>query len=161
LAVLSAHSLRSATLATPDGDVRTRAVLPFFTRGLQVQFLLMALPSGQCFLLRDLPYEVSRRTLRYRLEPANQFPLAQARASEIAPLLHYDPWWLLRGRDDIPEDVRDAAIGTNIANLQIDGRKISTVCFDDRLSSVVGARVPRRLLGSRLIPREDLFQILR
>ena len=161
MTVLSAHSLLGATLAKPDGDVRTRAVLPFFTSELQVQFLLVALPDGQPFILRDLPHEISGSTLRYRLTPANQFPLAEARASEIAPLLHYDPWWLLRGRDDIPEDVRDAAIGTNITELEIEGRKISTVCFDDRLSSVVGARIPRRLLGSRFIPREDLFQVFR
>jgi hypothetical protein len=159
--IFSAHSLLDAILAKPDGEVRTRAVLPFFTSGLQVQFLLVALPDGQCFVLRDLPDAVSGRTLHYKLAPANQLPLAQAPASEIAPLLHYDPWWLLRGRDDIPKDVRDAAIGTNIAELEIEGRKISTLCFDDGLSSVVGARVPRRLLGSRFIPREDLFQVFR
>ena len=126
-----------------------------------MQFLLVALPDGQRFILRDLPHAISRGALRYRLTPANQFSLAEARASEIAPLLHYDPWWLLRDRDDIPEDVRDAAIGTNIAELQIEGRKISTLCFGDGLSSVVGARVPRRLLGSRFIPREDLFPVFR
>ena len=154
---ISAHALLGTTFSTPDGDIKTHVVLPFFTRGLEVRFLLVVLPDDRLFVVRDPPFEATRRVVRYAIMPTNQ-ALADTRPRDIALLLHYDPWWLLRGREDVPAAVRDAAISTNIANTRVEGRHVSSVHFDVSLSSVVGIRVSRRLLGSRWIPREDLFQ---
>lgn len=148
-------------LSAADGNVRSRCVLPFFTARLEVRFLLVVLPRGEPFVVRDFPQQVAGRSLLYSALPSRRSPLAEADPVEISPLLHYDPWWLLRDRHDVPEQVRTAVIGTNVAQAKIRGRRLSTVYFDDTLMSVAGARVSRWLPGAGFIARDELFGAFR
>jgi hypothetical protein len=111
------------------------------------------------YAVRDLLNRNTGRTLRYTFMPALQNQLVHVRPEEFSNLLHYDPWWLLQDRDDIPQEVRDAVVATNIADLEIDGKPLSEVYFEDTLLRVGGVRVLHRLQGSRFIRRNDLLPI--
>lgn len=145
-------ALRRAGLKTVEGKTPTLAVLPFFSADLEVRFLLVVLRDGQCVVTWDLPQRVARRTLFFPFPVALDRPLAAMSAREIEPLLHFDPWWLLRERPDIPPAVREAAVATNLA-----GDRILTVYFDDGLAAVVGARVA----GLGRLSRDDFLDLIR
>jgi hypothetical protein len=149
---IDALGLRKATLKTVEGKAPLQAVLPFFSTDLEVRFLLVVLGDGRCVVTWDLPQRVARGTLFFPFPVALDRPLAGMSVREIAPLLHFDPWWLLRGRTDVPEPVRDAAIATNLA-----GERVKTVFYDDCLASVVGARIA----GRGRLPRDELLDFLR
>jgi hypothetical protein len=142
---IDAHALRKASLKTVEGKTPTEAVLPFFSVDLEVRFLLVVLTS-------DLPQRVARRTLFFPFPVALDRPLAGMSVREIEPLLHFDPWWLLRERPDVPELVREAAVATNLA-----GEKVRTVYYDDGLATVVGAHIA----GRGRLSRDDLLDLLR
>ncbi|MHC4548830.1 MAG: hypothetical protein ACYTEZ_08625 [Planctomycetota bacterium] len=149
---ISAHSLLRASLRAPEGVTRTRAVFPFFTGHLDVRFLLVVLRDGRCVITRDLPQWASGHVLHYPFAPVCDLPLADASLREIGPLFHFDPWWLLRDRSDLPEATRQTAVASNLAGRELAGGTLHTVYFDDGLLSVVAARVARRRLeGDELL----------
>ncbi|MHC4135838.1 MAG: hypothetical protein ACYTDU_04565 [Planctomycetota bacterium] len=149
---IDAHALRKASLKTVEGKTPTEAVLPFFSVDLEVRFLLVVLGDGRCVVTWDLPQRVARRTLFFPFPVALDRPLAGMSVREIEPLLHFDPWWLLRERPDVPELVREAAVATNLA-----GEKVRTVYYDDGLATVVGAHIA----GRGRLSRDDLLDLLR
>ena len=149
---IDARALRRAVFRTVEGKTGTAAVLPFFSADLDVRFLLVALADGQLVVTWDLPQRVRRRTLSYPFPVALDRPLSNMSVREIQPLLHFDPWWLLRGRQDVPEPVRQAAMATNLA-----GERVRTVYFDDGLATVVGARIA----GRGVLRRDELLDLLR
>lgn len=149
---IDAHALRKATLRTVEGKTPTRAVLPFFTADLEVRFLLVVLADGQCVVTWDLPQRVRRRSLFFPFPVALDRPLSGLTVREIEPLLHFDPWWLLRDREDVPEAIRRAAVATNLA-----GERVRAVYFDDGLATVVGARIA----GRGRLRRDELRDLLR
>jgi hypothetical protein len=149
---IDASALRRASLRTADGKTPTVAVLPFFSVDLEVRFLLVVLGDGRCVVTWDLPQRVARRTLHFPFPVALDRPLAGLSVREIEPLLHFDPWWLLRDRTDVPPPVREAAMATNLA-----GTSVRTVYYDDGLASVVGARVAGR---GRLF-QDDFLDLIR
>ena len=151
---VSAHALLDAGISTPDGELRSRAVLPFFTPNLDVQFLLLVMPTGELSLV-GVPSQVVEGELQYLLSPTRR-NIADSGPAEFSNLLHYDPWWLLRDRDDVEKETRAAIVATNIAEARVGGRRLSDVLFDNSLMRVEGVRVRRRFLGSRLILRDQL-----
>jgi hypothetical protein len=100
----------------------------------------------------DLPQRVRRRSLFFPFPVALDRPLSGMTVREIEPLLHFDPWWLLRERQDVPEAIRHAAMATNLA-----GEKVRAVYFDDGLASVVAARIA----GRGRLRRDELLDLLR
>jgi hypothetical protein len=145
-------ALRKASLKTVEGKTPTVAVLPFFSVDLEVRFLLVVLGDGQCVVTWDLPQRVARRTLFFPYPVALDRPLAGMSVREIEPLLHFDPWWLLREKPDVPPPVREAVVATNLA-----GEKVRTVYFDDGLASVVGARIA----GRGRLERDEFLELIR
>ena len=134
MAVIDARSLRKTSLKSLEGTTRAQAVFPLFDSHLVVHSLLVILEDGRCVLTPDSPQRVARKTLIYSFPPRLDRPLESVPVATIQPLLHFDPWWLLRDRDDIPKGVRDAVVATNMAD------KVRTVYFDDALTHVVGPR---------------------
>ncbi|MHC4956004.1 MAG: hypothetical protein ACYTGZ_19330 [Planctomycetota bacterium] len=155
-----AYSLLRAKLIGPDGVTSTNAVLPFFTEYLDVKFLLIVLRGGDLVVTRDLPQRVSRRVLTYSFDLRLDRRLVDVPPRDIAPLFHFDPWWLLRDRDDIPQAVRQAAIGTNVAGRQIAGGEIRTVYFDESLATVVAARISGGPRNRDRVARDELPALL-
>jgi hypothetical protein len=80
---------------------------------------------------------------------------------ELDGLLHFDPWWLLRDRADVPEAVRAAAIRTNIADAPLGEGKVANVYFDDNLASVEAVRLTRGFGRRNLVVRDELHELLR
>ena len=135
MAVIDARSLRKTSLKSLEGTTRAQVVLPFFDAHLDVHSLLVILEDGRCVLTPDLPQRVARKTLVYSFAPRLDQSLESVPVATIQPLFHFDPWWLLRDRDDIPQGVRDAVVATNIAE------EVKTVYFDSALTHVVGPGV--------------------
>jgi len=134
---IDARSLRRARIDAPEGVLRG-AVLPFFTPLLDVRLLLVVPAGGELLVTRDLPRRVAGHTLEYGLAPHPE-PAARALSRvTLARRLHFDPWWLLRGRRDVPLPLLQALLATNLA-----GRDLGTVWFDDALLAVVAARDAR------------------
>jgi hypothetical protein len=159
MAKIRAHALLQAVLVEPERRARTEAVLPFFSARLQVKFLLVVFPDGRCSVLQDLPRRASRRVLQYPF-PARHTPLDELRAADFEQLYHYDPWWLLRGREDLDADLLAAIVASNIAGRKLEGAEVLSVYYHDTLLDVVGARVRRRLLGTRFLGPDALIQAL-
>ena len=149
---IDAHGLRRAGLKTVEGKTPTVAVLPFFSLDLEVRFLLVVLADGQLVVTWDLPQRVARRTLFFPFPVALDRPLAGMSVREIEPLLHFDPWWLLRERQDVPPLLREAIVATNLA-----GPAVRTVYFDDGLTMVAGARIA----GRGRLSRDDFLDLIR
>jgi len=149
---IDARALRKASLKTVEAKRPVEAVLPFFSIDLEVRFLLVVSGDGQCVVTWDLPQRVARRTLFFPFPVALDRPLTGLTVREIEPLLHFDPWWLLRDRPDIPVPIREAVVATNVA-----GEEVRTVYFDESLATVVGARVA----GRGHLSRDDFLDLLR
>ena len=157
---IDARALLRARIRTSEGDTRTRAVLPFFAPSLDVSFLLVVLSDNRCAVTTDLPQRVARRALHYPLSPSLDRSLADVDPWDLEPLLHFDPWWLLRNRTDLPEPVCRAAMATNIAETRFAGRMLRTIYFDEGLTRAVAARVEGGFRGSRVVG-DDLLGALR
>jgi hypothetical protein len=149
---IDALALRRASLKTIEGKTPTAAVLPFFSIELEVRFLLVVLGDGRCVVTWDLPQRAAPRKLFFPFPVALDRSLAGLSVREIEPLLHFDPWWLLRDRQDVPQLVREAVVATNLA-----GGEVQTVYFDEALATVVGAR----LAGRGHLSREDFLDLIR
>ena len=157
---LAARQLLRTRVSTPLESRPTRVVLPFFTRRLDVRFVLVLLDTGDLRVIHDPPSRVTPRELRYEFTPRQEVDLRTMQASEFEPLLHFDPWWLLRDRRDVDEKVRATIVGSNIAAARIDGRPITSVHFDHDLMRVVDVTTPRRLAGRRVIGADELVRLL-
>jgi len=143
---IDAHKLLRASLRSPIGVTRTEAVLPFFTQQLVVKMLLVVMRDGGLFVTRELPQHVTWRTLVYSFPPRLGRALAEVHPRELKPLFHFDPWWLLRERKDVPDAVREAAIATNIAGSAVADGELRKLYFDDALTAVVAARTRDRFV---------------
>ena len=158
---VDARSLLRPYLHTPAGVFRADAVFPFFTDRLRVRMLLMALRGDRLVVTGDLPERVARRTLFYQRADRLEQPLATVNPREIGPLLHFDPWWLLRERTDLPGAVRRALVATNISGRKVAGGKLATVYFDGELSTVVAARITGGPHRRGRVRGDLLFDIIR
>ena len=158
---IDAYSLLRPYVRAPEGVTPTEAVLPFFTEYLDVRLLLVVLHDGHLVVTRDLPQRVARRTLFYSYEPRLDRPLAEMSPREIAPLFHFDPWWLLRERRELPEAVRKTALATNIAGRQLAGGELRTVYFDDALLNVVAARIHGGPSNRGRLSRDELLKLMK
>ena len=108
--MIAQHALRRATIRAPSGSVRSGAVLPFFGADLEVRFLLVMLMDGRAVVVRDLPDRVDGHVLAYAREPRLDRDLARKRPPDLVRLFHFDPWWLLKGRERIPGKTRRLAV---------------------------------------------------
>ena len=142
---VGAESLLDCSLESPAGGIRTQAVLPFFDAELSVKFLLVVLHGerGGVKVTKHLPTGVVSRTLAYPRPPR----LTGLRHDLFRGVWHFDPWWLMRGRDDVGETVREAVIATNLAGKKVPDGVIDNFRYDDGLTAVADARI-----GGRDVP---------
>ena len=157
---LAARQLLRTRVSTPGETRPSRAVLPFFTRRLDVRLLLVLFDTGELKVIHDPPSRVTPRELRYEFTPRKEVELRTMNAADFEPLLHFDPWWLLRDRRDVAEDLRATIVRSNIAAARIDRRPITSARFDHDLMRVVEVTTPRRLAGRRVIGADELVRLL-
>lgn len=150
MAAIHPRRLINVSLRWPDGKVRARAVLPLFTPRLDVRQLLVLLADGRLVLTADLPAGVGRRGLEYGFEPALHRELSSVSPRELDSLLHFDPWWVVRDREDLPPALKAAVVHSNIAGHALPQGTLDLVQYDDGLDTVVAGRVRRGLRRSRL-----------
>mgnify|MGYP006908295005 FL=1 len=145
--MIAQHALRRATIRAPSGSVRSGAVLPFFGADLEVRFLLVMLMDGRAVVVRDLPDRVDGHVLAYAREPRLDRDLARKRPPDLVRLFHFDPWWLLKGRERIPGKTRRLAVRTNLALRPLLSGDLRRVWFGAGLRRVAAARTASRRLG--------------
>ncbi|MHC4957917.1 MAG: hypothetical protein ACYTGN_06035 [Planctomycetota bacterium] len=143
---IDAGTLRDCTLESPIGTTRTKAILPFFTADLETKWLLVVLDDDSLVVVKEKPTGLVSRALSFPKAPRLR-KFKHVQVASLKGLKHYDPWWLLKDRKDIPDPLRKAAIATNIAK-QVEG-----VRYDAALAAVAGARV-----GSKDLPRRRLAE---
>lgn len=144
---IQAKTLLDCALESPVGTTRAHAVFPFFTHDLETKFLLVVAEEGRILITRDLPTGVVSRVLAYPEQPR----LRRIEQVSFARLWHFDPWWLLRDREDVPANTRKAIVATNLAGKAIPDGPIKNMWFDDRLASVTSARIGWKRVPFRLL----------
>ena len=150
---IDARALLRASIRSVEDVTRTRAVLPFFGHDLEVRFLLVVLRDGACIVTPDLPQHTARRVLHYTFPPRLGQRLEQTSVHVIEPLLHFDPWWLMRDREDLPPMIVDAVVATNLPGRTLAAGQLRGIVYDGSLSRVVAAKFAGspRLEGDELL----------
>ena len=157
---ITAHALVASMVVTPSRRRRAAVILPFFTPRLDVRLLVVVYEDGVLQVIHDPPSQTGRRMVSFAFEPRREVDLSSLQSEQMEPLLHFDPWWLLRHRREIPDRLRKTILEGNIAAMRIDGRAIRTIVFDRELMRVTGAVVRRRVVGRRLVDADTLVDRL-
>ena len=146
-------TLRRVRISTNGVTQPASFVFPFFDRYFYVKILLMITEAGP-FVLQDKLSWAKRGLLvsqGYNGRPP--LDLRVVEPDRFHRLFHFDPWWTMRGADDIEPGLRDAIIATNLAARRLGHLIIRDLIFDDSLEQVeevlVGDGVFRAVSFSR------------
>ena len=130
-------TLRRVRISTNGVTQHTSFVFPFFDRHLYVRFLLVITDAGH-FVFQDKLSRAKRGLLVNHGYTRRPFlDLRSVEPDKFHRLFHFDPWWTMRGADEIEPAIRDAIIATNLAARRLGHLIIRDLVFDNNLEQVV------------------------
>ena len=137
--VVGQRQLTGITVRLQDASWYAKYTFPFFDAKWKVHFLLFDV-FGNAPRMWQASSTLAGKELRIAAK-ASEVPRFETVAPEhLKGLLHLDPWWALKGGPRIPEELRSAAIATNIASkyhaLDVP-RRVKDVVFDSEFRSVL------------------------
>lgn len=141
--VVSQRELAGVTLRLKDGAWYAKYVFPFFDPSWKVRFLLLDVLGGVPRMTSGIA-SMEGRELRVAAD-RGQIPRFDAMEPvRLEGLLHFDPWWALKGGATLPDDLRRTALATNVADrsVALNGSwRVQDVAFDAEFSFVVSVHV--------------------
>jgi hypothetical protein len=151
--------LRRVKIETDGSATRASYVFPFFDAAGWIAFCLVVTSQGHFVTDAKLQW-TGRRIVLWRRGPSALLPLEESKPADFAGWLHFDPWWTMRGANDLPAAVREAVISTNIAGRRSGHLHVRNLLVSDEFDRVaefwVGDGVFRsaRYGPSRSMPAE-------
>jgi hypothetical protein len=122
-----------------DATWYAKYAFPFFDLAWKVRFLLFDV-LGDVPRFWEARAVLAGRELRIQAKTADVPRFGSMAAERLKGLLHFDPWWDLKGGLPIPPELRAAAIATNVASkyhpLDVP-RRVRDIVFDSQFDRVV------------------------
>ena len=116
---VSARRLCQRNLRCLRSVIRGGTLFPLFDRGGRVKWIMTLIPeSPEIYLARWRPgmFRVPLRgSIRCPAAPAWLRSIRQADLESLQPLLHFDPWWLLKKAPYVSHTATPALKATNCA----------------------------------------------
>jgi hypothetical protein len=136
------RQLTGITVRLEEASWYAKYVFPFLDTAWKVRFLLFDV-LGDVLRMWQASSALAGKDLRIAAKAADVPRFETVAPEHLRGLLHFDPWWVLKGGARIPEELRSAAVATNIASryhaLDVP-RRVKDVVFDTELRSVVAVR---------------------
>lgn len=125
-------------LLLADGNIETKYTLPFVDRMWRVPFVVFDRLGAPPRILRA-KVRSEGRSLHTSATVRDLHPIETIPISDLASLVHFDPWWAFRGISGVDRSYITAIFPTNIARpFQREGRtfKIHDLWFVDGMEKL-------------------------
>ena len=131
--------LAGLTVRLQDATWYAKYAFPFFDMKWKVHFLLFDV-LGAVPRMWQASAVLEGKDVRIAAKAADVPRFETVAPEHLKGLLHFDPWWALKGGPRIPEELRSAALATNIASkyhaLDVP-RRVKDVVFDTEFHTVL------------------------
>ncbi|MFW9880691.1 MAG: hypothetical protein ACFFG0_47090 [Candidatus Thorarchaeota archaeon] len=155
--MLSQLHLRSKIINALDGTTKIRYLFPFFDKNLNISFFMMELKSHRLVFINDIPQQIKGRVIEFAGNLRFNQNIFNFNKRCFFNSKHFDPWWILKDRDDIAIDVKKMIMRTNIAHKQIRRQMVRDVIFTDDLLAVEGFLIGDGVFKGKFISKQELF----
>jgi hypothetical protein len=150
--------LVGVTVRLEDASWYAKYAFPFFDTSWKVRFLLFDVMGGAPRMWQASA-SLEGKEIRIAAKDADLPRFETVAPEHLKGLLHFDPWWALKGGPRIPDELRRAALATNVASrfhaLDVP-RRVKDVVFDTEFRRLVAVRAEDEYFSEKSFQEGEL-----
>ncbi|WP_455391598.1 hypothetical protein [[Eubacterium] cellulosolvens] len=151
--------LKSKIVSALDGTAKARYIFPFFDNNLKIAFFMIELDSNRLILTSDFPQSIRGRMIEFSGNLGLVRYDLKLPKNDLMEINHFDPWWTLKNRKDVPKNIKTKIMKTNIVNRKIKRKMVRDVVFTDDLMAVEGFMIGDGVFKSEFYSKQELLSV--